>query len=129
VVDRFVEAFQRGDLDSVLAVLSVDARLAMPPEPIECNGPQAIVDFLRQRRFWGPQLTLLPTRANHQFALVYYLPDAADQVPRASGVMVLTIDGDHVSALTRFGGRHVIARFGLPSALPLSWDRSLRELR
>jgi RNA polymerase sigma-70 factor (TIGR02960 family) len=129
VVDRFVEAFQRGDLDSVLAVLSVDSRLVMPPEPIECSGPRAIVDFLRQRRFWGPQLTLLPTRANDQFALVYYLPDSTDQVPRASGVMVLTVVDDHVSTLTRFGGPDVIARFGLPSALPLWWDRSPREPR
>jgi hypothetical protein len=60
---------------------------------------------------------------------VYYLPDSTDQVPRASGVMVLTVVDDHVSTLTRFGGPDVIARFGLPSALPLWWDRSPREPR
>lgn len=117
VVDRFVEAFQRGDLDSVLALLSADSRLSMPPEPIQCSGPAAIVDFLQQRRFWGPQLTLLPTRANNQPAFVYYLPDPTDHVPRASGVIVLTVVDDHVSTLTRFGGRDIIARFGLPLTL------------
>jgi RNA polymerase sigma-70 factor (ECF subfamily) len=118
VVDRFVDAFQLGDLDSVLELLSNDSRLSMPPEPIQCNGPRAIVEFLQQRRFWGPNLTLLPTRANDQPAFVYYLPGVTDQVPRASGVIVLTVTGDHVSAITRFGGRDVIARFGLPLSLP-----------
>jgi RNA polymerase sigma-70 factor (ECF subfamily) len=118
VVDRFVDAFQVGDLDSVLELLSDDSRLSMPPEPIQCNGPAAIVEFLKQRRFWGPQLTLLPTRANNQPAFVYYLSDPTDHVPRASGVIVLTVIDDHVSAITRFGGRDIIARFGLPLALP-----------
>lgn len=118
VVDRFVDAFQLGDLDSVLELLSDDSRLSMPPEPIQCTGPAAIVEFLQQRRFWGPQLTLLPTRANNQPAFVYYLPGPTDHVPRASGVIVLTVIHDRVSAITRFGGRDTIARFGLPLALP-----------
>jgi RNA polymerase sigma-70 factor (TIGR02960 family) len=117
VADRFVEAFQSGDLDSVLDLLSGDARLSMPPEPIQCNGPAAVVDYLRQRRFWGPELTLVATRANGQPAFVYYLPDPAGDVSRASGVMVLTIIDDHISTLTRFGGDQIIARFGLPLTL------------
>ena len=95
-----------------------DARLSMPPEPIQCHGPAAIADFLQQRGFWGPGLKLLPTRANDQPAFVYYLPDPAGHVPRASGVIVLTVVDDHVSTLTRFGGRDIIARFGLPLTLP-----------
>jgi RNA polymerase sigma-70 factor (ECF subfamily) len=118
VVDRFVDAFQRGDLDSVLNLLRDDARLSMPPEPIQCEGPGAIVEFLQQRRFWGPQLTLVPTRANGQPAFVYYLSDPTDGVVRANGVMVLTVVDDQISKLTRFGGRATIARFGLPLTLP-----------
>ena len=118
VVERFIDAFENSDLDSVLDLLSDDARLSMPPEPIQCNGPAAIVEFLQQRRFWGPDLTLLSTRANDQPAFVYYLPDPVDHVSRASGVLVLTVVDDHVSTLTRFGGRDIIARFGLPLTLP-----------
>jgi RNA polymerase sigma-70 factor (ECF subfamily) len=118
VVERFVDAFQLGDLDSVLELLSDDSRLSMPPEPIQCNGPRAIVEFLQQRRFWGPELTLLPTRANNQPAFVYYLPGRTDHMLRASGVIVLTVIDEHVSSLTRFGGREIIARFGLPLTLP-----------
>ncbi len=117
VVDRFVDAFQDGDLNRVLDLLSDDARLSMPPEPIQCNGPLAIVGYLQQRHFWGPQLTLLPTRANNQPAFVYYLADPDAAVSRANGVMVLTIIDNHISTLTRFGGANVVARFGLPLTL------------
>jgi len=118
VVERFVEAFQQSDLAGVLDLLSDDARLSMPPEPIQCNGPAAILDFLKQRRFWGPELRLLSTRANNQPAFVYYLPDLTTDLSRASGVMVLTVVDDRISTLTRFGGRDIIARFGLPLTLP-----------
>jgi ketosteroid isomerase-like protein len=49
LVERFVDAFQRGDLQSVIENLSDDARLSMPPEPIQCNGPLAIAEYLRWR--------------------------------------------------------------------------------
>ena len=117
VVERFVDAFQDGDLRSVLELLSDDARLSMPPEPIQCNGARAVADYLRQRGFWGPQLRLLPTRANNQPAFVYYLPEPEARVSRANGLIVLTISDDRVTRLTRFGGQHLIARFGLPLTL------------
>jgi RNA polymerase sigma-70 factor (ECF subfamily) len=117
VVDRFVDAFQRGDLHSVLELLSEDARLSMPPEPIQCNGPQAVADYLRWRGFWGPDLQLLPTRANSQPAFGYYLPDPTVSASRAHGLMVLTICDDHITTITRFGGADIVARFGLPLTL------------
>ena len=104
-------------MHSVLELLSDDARLSMPPEPIQCNGSEAIVAYLQQRRFWGPDLKLLPTRANDQPAFVYYLPDPNAPVSRANGVIVLTITDDRISTLTRFGDGDLIARFGLPLTL------------
>ena len=117
IVDRFVDAFQSGDLHSVLELLSDDARLSMPPEPIQCNGPQAIADYLRWRGFWGPDLQLLPTRANNQPAFGYYLPIPGASQSRANGLIVLTIFDDHISTITRFGGPDIVARFGLPPTL------------
>jgi RNA polymerase sigma-70 factor (TIGR02960 family) len=111
VVDRFVDAFQSGDLPGVLALLDEDARLSMPPEPVQCTGARAVADYLQARRFWGPDLRLQPTRANGQPAFVYSLPDPGTGKWRANGVMVLTIAGDRVATLTRFGDRDVIARF------------------
>ena len=114
VVDRFIDAFQRGDLHSVIELLSDDARLSMPPEPIQCDGPHAVAEYLRARQFWGPDLRLVATRANGQPAFGYYLPDPTTSESRARGVIVLTISGGRISTLTRFGGPEIITRFGLP---------------
>jgi RNA polymerase sigma-70 factor (TIGR02960 family) len=119
VVGRFVEAFERGDLDQVVALLTEDAKLTMPPEPFECHGARAIAQFLKGRGFWGPGLTLVPTRANNQPAFGYlpYLPDPSSSAPGVSGLMVLTLAQDHISVLTRFGGKGTLAHFGLPRPL------------
>jgi RNA polymerase sigma-70 factor (ECF subfamily) len=117
VVARFVDAFERGDLDRVVALLTDDAKLTMPPEPIECVGPEAIAEFYRKQGLLG-QFKFVPTRANNQPAFAYYLPDPVAQIHRASGILVLTLDGDHVAGITRFGDRGLLARFGLPRTVP-----------
>jgi RNA polymerase sigma-70 factor (TIGR02960 family) len=118
VVDRFVDAFQRGDIESVVALLTNDARFAMPPEPVQCNGPLAVAEYLRARGFWGPALTLVPTRANNQPAFGYYLPDPNSSITRLCGLMVLTLSHDRISTITRFADKGLVARFGLPRTLP-----------
>jgi RNA polymerase sigma-70 factor, ECF subfamily len=118
VVERFVDAFERFDLDRLLAVLADDARLAMPPEPVEFHGPLAIAGFLRETHIWGQEHKLISTRANGQPALVFYLADPSTPIWRASSFVVLTLRGDQVSVITRFGDRGLLARFGLPRTLP-----------
>jgi RNA polymerase sigma-70 factor (TIGR02960 family) len=117
VVDRFVSAFQRFDLEELVAVLTSDARLTMPPEPAEHRGPGPIARFLVQCHL-GQELKFLPTRANGQPAVVLYLPDPHAPIWRANGLIVLTLRGDQVQALTRFGGPGILARFGYPRTLP-----------
>jgi len=118
VVDGFVDALERFDVGRLVALLTTDARLTMPPEPLEFRGPRAIADFLGARSFWGKPLKIVRTRANGQPALVYYLPDPSAPLWRAGSLMVLTLRGDQVSALTRFGDHGLLARFGLPRTLP-----------
>ena len=118
VVERFVDAFERFDLDRLLALLTEDARLSMPPEPVEFRGPQAIAGFLRESHIWGQEHKLIPTRANGQPALVFYLADPCAPIWRASSFVVLTLRGNQVSVITRFGDRGLLARFGLPRTLP-----------
>jgi RNA polymerase sigma-70 factor (ECF subfamily) len=117
VVDRFVSAFQRFDLEELVALLTEDARLTMPPEPAEHRGAAAIARFLVQTHR-GQELKLLPTRTNGQPALVLYLPDPSAPIWRAAGLIVLTLRGDQVQALTRFAGPGLLARFGYPRTLP-----------
>ncbi len=118
IVDGFVDAFQRLDVDSLMALLTDDARLTMPPEPLEHRGPLAIAGFLRDTHLSGPALKLVPTRANNQPGLVLYLLDPTTPVWRASGLIVLTLRGDRICTLTRFGNLGLLACFGFPRTLP-----------
>ena len=117
VVKRFVDAFEHFDLGQLVALLTDDARLVMPPEPIEFQGSRVVAGFLRDH-LWGQAVKLMPTRANGQPALVLYLPDPCAPLWRASSFVVLTLRGNRVSMLTRFGDLGLLARFGLPRTLP-----------
>ena len=76
-------------------------------------------DHLQARGFWGRTLGLVPTRANGQPAFAYYLPDPTAPILRANGLMVLTLAGDQVCGLTRFGATGILGRLGLPRTLPV----------
>ena len=118
IVDRFIDAIQQGDLDRVVALLTDDARLEMPPEPFAFHGPLQIGQFLQQVAFWGEDLKVLPTRANNDPAFGYYRKDPNADVYRASGFMVLTVSEDQIASMTRFGDKSLFACFGLPRTLP-----------
>jgi RNA polymerase sigma-70 factor (TIGR02960 family) len=131
VVDRFVDAFEAGDLDRVVAMLAQDAKLTMPPDQLEYRGPLAIAQFLASLGFWGQGLRLVPTRANNQPAFGYYLPDPTAPLWRASGLLVLTLRQGQVSVITRFGDKGLLARFGLPRTLPVvtsAVDKTLPDI-
>jgi RNA polymerase sigma-70 factor (TIGR02960 family) len=117
VVDRFVSAFERFDLDELVAVLTDNARLTMPPEPLEHQGSATIAGFLLDSHA-GQDLKFLPTRANSQPALALYLADPSAPIWRANCLVVLTVAGDRIGALTRFGDMGLLARFGFPRTLP-----------
>ncbi len=118
VVARFVEAFQKGDVDGLVALLTDDAKLTMPPEPTECRGPVAIGNFYRDRGLIAGHTKLVPTSANCQPAFGYYRPDPYAEVHRAAGILVLAVADGRITAITRFGEPSLLARFGLPRTLP-----------
>jgi RNA polymerase sigma-70 factor (TIGR02960 family) len=121
LVGRFADAVERGDTDGIVALLTEDAWLTMPPEPYEYQGHAAIASFLQDRAAMGGRhfrLRLVPTRANGQPAFGCYVPDAQAAIVRSYGLMVLTLEGDRISAITWFGDRGVFPHFGLPRTLP-----------
>ena len=76
LVGRFADAVESGDVDEMVALLTDDARLTMPPLPLEYQGHDAIGAFLRHREeLRGRPLRVVPTRANTQPAFGCYLPD------------------------------------------------------
>ena len=91
----------------------------MPPEPYEYQGGQAIARFLGDRETRrGGHLQLVPTGANGQPAFGCYLADPQAPIARAYGLMVLTMSGDQISAITWFGERSLFPHFGLPRTIP-----------
>lgn len=122
-VDRFVRAFRTGDAREVAAALTDDVRLSMPPEPIQCRGVEAVAAYLRARGFWGPGLQLVATRANAQPAFGYYLPDPSRGRSALNGLIVLTVVGDRIAELTRFGPASLRTGFDLPASLPEATTR------
>jgi hypothetical protein len=60
---------------------------------------------------------MLPTRANGQPALGYYRAEPGALVMEGQSLIVLTLEGDQISAITRFRPS-LFPRFGLPPTLP-----------
>jgi RNA polymerase sigma-70 factor (ECF subfamily) len=119
LVGHFATAVERGDTPGVVSLLTDDAWLTMPPEPYEYQGGEAIARFLDDRAARrGVHLRLVPTRANGQPAFGCYVPDKHTPVSHAWGLMVLTLAGDSISAITWFSERSLFPRFGLPRTLP-----------
>jgi RNA polymerase sigma-70 factor, ECF subfamily len=117
VVGRFADAIQSGDADAVVALLTDDAWLTMPPEPYEYQGHDAIGAFLRDRTLRRGTPLLVPTRANTQPAFGVYFPAPQTDIARPYAMLVLTLESDHISAITWFGDSSVFPHFGLPRIL------------
>ncbi len=119
VVERFADAVENGDVDGVVSLLTDDALLTMPPQPLEYQGHEAIAAFLRHRaELRGAALRVVPTRANTQPAFGCYLPDPHAPIARPYGIIVVTLAGDAIAAITWFSDTAVFGHFGLPRTLP-----------
>jgi RNA polymerase sigma-70 factor (TIGR02960 family) len=115
---RFADAVESGDTDEVVALLTDDALLTMPPQPLEYQGHEAIGAFLRHRaELRGAALRVVPTRANTQPAFGCYLPDAHAAIARPYGLIVLTLEGEAIAAITWFSDTGLFRHFGLPRTL------------
>jgi RNA polymerase sigma-70 factor (TIGR02960 family) len=119
LLGQFADAFEDGDADRIAALLTDEALYTMPPEPGEYQGKQAIYTFLHDRfslRVNRPA-RLVPTRANGQPAFATYVGDTHTSIARFNSLLVLTLQGNRISALTRFGDTGILPAFGLPRVL------------
>jgi RNA polymerase sigma-70 factor (TIGR02960 family) len=117
MVGKLTAAYTAADLDGLLALLTDDVRLSMPPHPFEYRGRTVAAQGLGQLLAHGHRYRLIETRANGQPAFALYHKDPNAGILHASGLLVATLAGPQVSALTMFPP-HVLARFGLPRTLP-----------
>jgi hypothetical protein len=118
VVGRFADAVEAGDVETVVALLTDDAWLRMPPQPYEYQGAAAIGRFLHDRETHrGAPLRLVPTRANGQPAFGCYFPCPHADIARPFGLLVLTLAGNGIGEITWFADSSVFPHFGLPRTL------------
>ena len=118
LAERFAEAVETGDIDGMVSLLTDDALLTMPPEPLEYQGHEAISAFLSHREAQrGTPLRVVPTWANTQPAFGCYTPDAQAGTARPTGLFVLTLEGDAAAAMTWFADTTLFAHFGLPATV------------
>jgi len=118
LVDRLTRAYDAGDVDSVVALLTDDVLLRMPPVPLEYQGRELTARFLTAVAFrQGRTYRLVATRANGQPAFGTYVRDPVAGVAHAAGLLVFTLAGDRISVITRFDNSS-LPRFGLPRTLP-----------
>jgi RNA polymerase sigma-70 factor (TIGR02960 family) len=118
LVARYAEAFEQADVDRLVALLTDDALMTMPPQPIEVHGPAAIARFFLDLAWWGvSDARLVATRANGQPAYGLYLRDPDAPIARPHSLVVLALEAGGISHITRFGDLGLFARFGLPPTL------------
>jgi RNA polymerase sigma-70 factor (TIGR02960 family) len=115
IVTRFVSAYEAADLDRLVALLTDDVFIAMPPMPFEYEGRELVGHFIEGIFRAGRRFDLVPTRANGQPAFGAYLRGPAG-LSHATGLIVLSLDGERIDGMTRFENG-VLGGFGLPRAL------------
>jgi len=116
LVRHLTEAYATGDVKAIISLLTEDVWLTMPPVPFEYQGREVAGRALNLLFGRGLRYRLVATRANGQPAFGLYVNDPRSGVLHANGLMVLTLAGDRISALTRFDNSN-LARFGLPRTL------------
>jgi RNA polymerase sigma-70 factor (TIGR02960 family) len=116
IVAKFVTAWESADLDALVALLTDDAFISMPPMPFEYEGRDAVARFCASLFGAGRRFDLVPARANGQPAFGAYLR-APDGIRHGTGLYVLSLAGDRICAMTRFEAS-VLPWFGLPRSLP-----------
>ncbi|MGH2588338.1 MAG: nuclear transport factor 2 family protein, partial [Dehalococcoidia bacterium] len=113
----FVRAWESADLDALVALLTDDVFISMPPMPFEYEGRDLVARFCASLFRAGRRFDLVPTRANGQPAFGAYLRAPSGGIRHGTGLLVLTLTGDRICAITR-PDSSVLPWFGLPRSLP-----------
>jgi RNA polymerase sigma-70 factor (ECF subfamily) len=113
LVDRYMDAWERGDVDALAALLAEDVTFAMPPYARWWRGRDVIAAFAAE-----PVHRYLATQANGQPANAAYRWDSTKGLYIAEALEVLTLEGLQVKEMTAFMKPELFPRFGVPEALP-----------
>ena len=115
LLNRYMGAWDRSDVDDLAALLAEDARLAMPPTPAWYDGRDAIRDFLRSNPLApsAPRHIHVPTRANRQPAFGIFVSGPDDNQPRPLGLSVLRLTHGLIAEIDIFLQPQLVERFAI----------------
>jgi RNA polymerase sigma-70 factor (ECF subfamily) len=115
LLERYMEAWDRTDVAGLVALLSDDARFAMPPTPAWYEGRDAIGTFLSTvpMRSSAKRHLRVPTRANRQPAFAVFLVDKVGATPRPFAIEVFRIVDGLIAEIEVFLQPELVARFGV----------------
>src|SRR5262249_19634973 len=116
IVAKFVRAWESADLDALVALLTDDVFISMPPMPFEYEGRDLVARFCAGIFGAGRRFDLVSTRANGQPAFAAYLRTRSG-ARHGTGLFVLPLSGERICAMIRFEAG-VLPWFGLPRTLP-----------
>ncbi len=118
LVERYVDAWERNDIDAVVSMLAEDARMTMPPLPSWYSGRGQVAAFLRGYALADiKRWQLIPTSANGQPALAGYLWDEQTEAFKPYCLYVLTLREGQIEEITAFVSPETFQRFGLPELI------------
>jgi RNA polymerase sigma-70 factor (ECF subfamily) len=115
VVERYIAAWERRDVEAMVAMLVEDASFAMPPHPHWFHGRDAVVEFLVGTG--KPDLRHIATTASGQPAIAWYWREPGARAYAPASLEVLALDGARVREITAFVRPDLFSRFGLPASL------------
>lgn len=116
---RYVDAFERYDVDALASLLREDATLSMPPYTLWLRGPGAIKAWFLGRGIGCRGSRLVPTAANGLPAFGQYRAGDPGRPQRPWSLVVLELSGDRIVAMNHFlDTATLFPRFGLPPELP-----------
>jgi RNA polymerase sigma-70 factor (ECF subfamily) len=117
IIEHLATAYEAGDVAALVALLTEDVVITAPLADMQFVGPDTAGRLFEAIFAQARSYRLIDTRANGQPAFGVYVRDPATGVFHANGMVVLTLAGDRIRAMTRFDNS-VIANFGLPRRLP-----------
>ncbi len=117
LVEAYVDAWSKGDVDAVRALLAADATFSMPPWSSWWRGRDTIAGMAKDAAEFCAVSLALPVSANGQVAVASFHLDSETGRYVATAIDVITFDGELIADITAFVRPDIFARFGLPEEL------------
>jgi RNA polymerase sigma-70 factor (ECF subfamily) len=117
VVEAYLDAWARADVDQLRALLAEDAVFSMPPWPLWWRGRETLALFAESVQGACPESRKVATRANGQPAVASYSLDSETGRYKAAAIDVYTFEGPLIKEITAFVTPEIFPAFGLPAEL------------